>query len=539
MKFVLRPPQQSSPASRPLPPLPAPALALLCALLAACSPATPTTVNGETWEVFVVRGFKIGYAHTSRVVEVQHGKSLFKYTHEFRMRVRRFGQTAQQAYRLISWEDPQGSLHAFDSQLDLGGELTKVRGRVSNGRLVLTTTTTAGSQRVALAWRPHYRGFFAVEQSLRRRPLLPGERRKLYAMQPVLNQIATVQLVARRHERTAVGPKQMKLLRIEAETVIPATGGGRSQRQLALLWIDKQGEIWKTKQQSPLGDSAYRTSRSEALAALQEDEPFDLGRATIVPARLPNVEPRTTRRARYRLRLASADPAELIPTTNGQRVLPIDSHTVELHVEVRDLGESAPARVPAGMQQAQDAQSGSRNRQPDPLESTVPEDLAPNSFVQSDHPRVKQLANQAAPGIEDLPTLALSLETFVHERMRARKTMAVTFASAADVAETLSGDCSEHAVLLAALCRARGLPARLAIGLVYSPADQGFAFHMWNEVHVLGRWYPLDATLGQGRTSATHIKLADTNLAGSAPLAALLPLAQLLGDVKLEVLEIE
>lgn len=487
----------------------------------------------------MVRGFKIGYAHTNRVVELQHGKSLFKYTHEFRMRVRRFGQTAQQAYQLTSWEDPQGRLYAFDSELDLGGNLTQVRGRVSNGRLLLTTTTAAGTQRLTLAWRPHYQGFFAVEQSLRRRPLLPGERRKLYAMQPVLNQIAMVQLFARRHEQTAVGPKKMKLLRIEVETLIPTTSGNRSQRQMTLIWTDQHGEIWKTKQQSPLGDSAYRTTRSEALAALQEDEPFDLGRATIVPARLPNVEARTTRRARYRLRLTSANPAELLPNTIGQRVLPIDSHTVELHLQVRDLAETAALRAPPGKQQAQDTPNTPRNRQTPPPESTVPQDLAANSFVQSNHPRVLQLANQAASGVEDLSTLALRLEAFVHERMRARKTMAVTFASAADVAETLSGDCSEHAVLLAALCRARGLPARLAIGLVYSPADQGFAFHMWNEVHVLGRWYPLDATLGQGRISATHIKLADTNLAGSAPLAALLPVAQLLGDVKLEVLEIE
>lgn len=538
MKFKPRPPQQSSLALRLLPPLPPKALALLCALLAACSPATPDTINRETWEVFVVRGFKIGYAHTNRVVEVQHGKSLFKYTHEFRMRVRRFGQTARQSYRLTSWEDAQGRLHSFDSQLDLGGDLTQVHGRVSNGRLMLTTRTAAGAQRLTLAWRPHYQGFFAVEQSLRRRPLLPGERRKLYAMQPVLNQIATVQLLARRREQTTVGPKKMQLLRIEVETLIPATSSSGSQRQLALIWTDEHGEIWKTQQQSPLGDTAYRTTRSEALAALQQDELFDLGRATIVPARLPNVDPLTTRRARYRLRLASADPAALLPTTIGQRVLPVDSHTVELHLEVRDLAEAA-AMPHRSSKQPQLAPSSPRDRQPSPSESTVPEDLAANTFVQSNDPRVQQLANEAATGDEDQPTLALRLEAFVHERMRARKTMAVTFASAADVAETLSGDCSEHAVLLAALCRARGLPARLAIGLVYSAADQGFAFHMWNEVHVLGRWYPLDATLGQGRISATHIKLADTNLAGSAPLAALLPVAQLLGDVKLQVLEIE
>ena len=34
-------------------------------------------------------------------------------------------------------------------------------------------------------------------------------------------------------------------------------------------------------------------------------------------------------------------------------------------------------------------------------------------------------------------------------------------------ARTRSGDCSEHAVLLTALLRARGIPARVSHGLVY------------------------------------------------------------------------
>lgn len=539
MKFQPRPPQQPFSTSRLLPPLLAPTLGPLFCLLAACDPSTQPPVNQETWEVFLVRGFKIGYAHTQRVVDVQRDKSLLKYQHELRMRVRRFGQTAQQAYRLTSWEDPGGRLYAFDSQLDLGGQVTKVRGRISNGRLLLTTTTAAGTQRHTLTWRPHYQGFFAVEQSLRRRPLVPGERRRVYALQPVLNQLANVQLAARRYEHTSVGQGRMKLLRIEVETVLLIPGGTAEQRQQAVLWSDERGEIWKTMQQGPLDQTSYRTSRSEALAALEQAEPFDLGRATIVRARLPDVDPHATHRARYRLRLTSANPAKLVPTSVGQRVLPIDDRTCELDIHVRLLADAAGPTPARGEARPQEQDLRPTTVQPPESEPTLPEDLAPNSYVQSNHPRVAQLASQAAAGVDEPVALAQKLEAFVHERMRARKTMAVTFATAADVAETLSGDCSEHAVLLAALLRARGLPARIAIGLVYSPADRGFAFHMWNEAYVYGRWYPLDATLGEGRITATHIKLADTNLGGSGPLAALLPVAQFLGNLELRVLEIE
>ena len=78
--------------------------------------------------------------------------------------------------------------------------------------------------------------------------------------------------------------------------------------------------------------------------------------------------------------------------------------------------------------------------------------------------------------------------------------------------QNAKGDCTEHAVLLAALCRARGIPARVAIGLVYVSAAQGFGYHMWNEVWIDGGWIPLDATIARGGTGAAHLKLADSSL---------------------------
>ena len=92
-------------------------------------------------------------------------------------------------------------------------------------------------------------------------------------------------------------------------------------------------------------------------------------------------------------------------------------------------------------------------------------------------------------------------------------------------------------MLLAALCRARKLPARVAFGLVYYPPEKGFAYHMWNEVWIADRWVPMDATLGQGGIGADHIKLGDSNLAGGSPLADLLAVIQVFGRLELEVVE--
>ena len=111
--------------------------------------------------------------------------------------------------------------------------------------------------------------------------------------------------------------------------------------------------------------------------------------------------------------------------------------------------------------------------------------------------------------------------------------------TAAEVAEFREGDCTEHAVLLAALARARGIPARVAIGLVYQAPTQSFAYHMWNELWIGDRWLPLDATLGRGGIGAGHLKLTDSSLAGATAYSSFLPVGQVIGQLKIEVLEAE
>jgi transglutaminase-like putative cysteine protease len=62
---------------------------------------------------------------------------------------------------------------------------------------------------------------------------------------------------------------------------------------------------------------------------------------------------------------------------------------------------------------------------------------------------------------------------------------------------------------------------------------------MWNELYLGGRWIPLDATLGQGGIGAAHVKLAHTDLDGVSAFSSFLPVAQVAGQLRVEVLEVE
>jgi transglutaminase-like putative cysteine protease len=93
-------------------------------------------------------------------------------------------------------------------------------------------------------------------------------------------------------------------------------------------------------------------------------------------------------------------------------------------------------------------------------------------------------------------------------------------------------------VLLAAMARARKIPSRVVVGVVYVASLSSFGGHMWTEVFINGLWVPLDATLGRGGIGADHIKFADSSFSendGVSPLSTFLPLVSVLGKLQIEV----
>jgi transglutaminase-like putative cysteine protease len=84
--------------------------------------------------------------------------------------------------------------------------------------------------------------------------------------------------------------------------------------------------------------------------------------------------------------------------------------------------------------------------------------------------------------------------------------------------ESRQGDCTEHAVLTAALCRAVGIPAEVVSGVAYVEqfmgTTQSFGGHAWARAWVSGQWIGLDAAFagtGRGGFDAGHITLATGN----------------------------
>ena len=115
-------------------------------------------------------------------------------------------------------------------------------------------------------------------------------------------------------------------------------------------------------------------------------------------------------------------------------------------------------------------------------------------------------------------------------------------APASEVAETLTGDCTEYSMLAAAMCRAAGVPSRTAIGLVYvdDPRQPLLGFHMWTEVFVRGQWVAIDATLGQGSVGPGHVKITDASWFNTQSMTPLLPVMRvMIGRPAVTVVEVK
>lgn len=72
------------------------------------------------------------------------------------------------------------------------------------------------------------------------------------------------------------------------------------------------------------------------------------------------------------------------------------------------------------------------------------------------------------------------------------------------------GDCTEHSLLLVALARAAGLPARYATGCMYAGGDPPFfGWHEWVEIYDGHRWLSVDPTWNQVGVDVTHVKFGE------------------------------
>lgn len=439
------------------------------ALCAATARATVPVAAQETWYRISIDGRDAGWQRTSEEPDPAGVRS----TSESFLRVGRDGAVTEVRIRWTVLESAKGTPIECVVEQNVGAAPTRTRAEF--GRDGTSVSTTADGRTMA-----------------QRMPALPED-----CLGPA---------AAARHIESQ---RSAGLARIACTTIDPASGlgpigivtvpaeGDRCWRTTTssmpvdtLECLDEKGDVVRAESRMGIGTFVVvRTDRARALAPLpQGGAGLDVLRISAVPVRPAADGLLRAQRASVRVR-AREGALALWPSSGAQRVDATDGGA-SMRVDV-DCARSSEATT--------EEREDRRYRDASPL-------------VDSADPAVMDATKGALANVPgDDAARAEALRSFVHRHITG-KDMASVFASASAVVRNRSGDCSEHAVLLAAMLRAAGIPSRLAAGLVYARDFAGvrscYAWHMWTQALIGGQWRDLDATLADRPFHAGHILVA-------------------------------
>jgi hypothetical protein len=190
----------------------------------------------------------------------------------------------------------------------------------------------------------------------------------------------------------------------------------------------------------------------------------------------------------------------VIPTESSSSVAVPDDQPLRIALKVRDpvaLAKVLGVEPPAAGADVLEYVLGTYPV----IVATTSRDWLESTFViDYRDPNVVKVGAEFAQSLGEHPSAAPSgtaIVKFVSGIMKGSEDRGFDIAS--QVAVLREGDCSEYAVLTAALARAVGLPARVAMGLALIRHGEQYAAygHAWAELRVEGRWMVADAALAQ------------------------------------------
>ena len=452
--------------------------------------------SAAVWRGVYYRGEKIGFTVSQTVAKADG----FELEEDGRLQMSLLGATTAATIRTTAHVDKTFVLRAFEFSLDPGTGPIEIRGAIDGKRLTLEIKTPSGTRTdVRELEEPP-----ALSQNLSRRlangGLVPGAKYQWTVFDPATLRNSKVNVeVGRRELVRGAGATPLPAFRVEMEYAGLKTSS----------WITDTGEV--VREESPLGLITVRESADSARAmAVSRRMQVDLLQASAVAPRMktPIPEPRDVRL--MRIRLGGADFTAMDLDGGAQRF----AGDV---LELRDPQDLEPQRA-----------------DPD-----IARYLAAEAFIESDAPEIIAEAAKAVNGVTGTRARAERLTRYVNALLDKKPT--VSLPSAREVLRTKVGDCNEHTVLYVAMARALGIPARIAVGLVY--IHGAFYYHAWPEVYIdeglrvqgsgLGLWLPVDPTLNEFPANATHLRLARGGLDQQT---VILPL---MGRLTMDVLDVE
>ena len=441
------------------------------------------------WMAIYLKDIKVGYS----MIQINPFEDTYVIWEEVVLNLNLMGQASMMRSHIRSVVDRDFRLKRFTLRIESGIVRFQVSGKMEGREMVVETGEgyRKKTHRIELA-EPPVTGA-GMSLFFEGRPLTVGESFSFLVFDPAT--LAQKQVVVEVAGRGSVTINRISYPALRLETEMWG--------QKLVFWVDEKGRVLKEK-----GFMGLTLIRSSAAAA-----PRDLkGEASYDFYEMASIEARPKLRRADGVTYLSLKVDGLEETDFDTRVLNsgrqrFSENVLEIRQEARPL--KADYVLPY---------RGSSEEMAVYLMSGL--------NVQSDDRAVVKQARDIVGDTTDPVAAARKLMAWVFHHVEKRPVLSLP--SAVEVLETRTGDCNEHAVLLTALLRAAGIPARECVGLVYF--NGRFFYHAWTEAYV-GRWVSMDATTNQMPTDATHIKLVQGGLDRQTDIIPLI------GKLKLDILD--
>ncbi|MEO8011087.1 MAG: transglutaminase-like domain-containing protein [Dokdonella sp.] len=411
------------------------------------------------WFTVLLDGRKIGQLESAR--EERSGQVTTRQS--LQIELDRAGTKVAMSSVETSVETTSGEPLAFSNVSQMTGNETNVEGRVENGEVIAKFSNAGATTQRRFAWP---RGALLPEGlrlATQRATMREGDTQRVLSFQP--SSLDTVEITSTigARETIALPAGRMKLTRVEQSLAFP------SAEVRSTVWLDESREVRKSTMPA-LGVQLTMIECDEACAT-SPNQSTNVFERTLVPS--PRALTRSELQNGLRYTLAAREHgAELNLAETAEQS--VRRQRGKLIVEVRRHARSGIGAAPD------------------------PADYAANDWLQSSAPEVVALARRAIGDSAGDAARMDHLEHFVRGYIT-NKSLGVGYASALEVVRKPEGDCTEHAVLLAALGRSLGIATRVVDGLGYAPnfANAGNVFvpHAWVQAWVDGRWQSYDAAL--------------------------------------------
>lgn len=436
-----------------------------CALLltVAVQAAHAAAPADEVWMSVLLDGRKIGSMHTTRTLARERVVT----TQEMRIELDRAGRKVTLSTSEVDEETRTGAPLRFESRTKVSGIESVQTGVVRDGGKVDVTTQVGGARQTrSIVWPAGALLAEGLRLAEEKGGLAPGTRYKAIAFQAENLEAVEIDSLVGAREQVDLPDGKRELIKVEQTVKL----GGSLTRTLS--WIEPDQTVKKLI--VPMMGYELTMQACSRACATGPNQSADILVHSLLQA--PRAIDAPERTGRLRFTFSATD-------TSGEPLQFARTDEQEAH-DAHGKSEVTIAPIDIATATREDAPTAA--------------DRAPNDWLQSRAPEIVKLAKLGAGDAKTPRAQMQALENFVRGYIR-NKDLSVGYASALEVAKNPEGDCTEHAVLLAALGRALGIPTRVVDGLAYTDAYAGgehvFVPHAWAQAYVDGHWQSFDAAL--------------------------------------------